>query len=74
MGDAYAITTHTILNGPTYIKVKEFTLQSDFDALGGAVIVAEKFNLNGERIWNPQNCHLIQVSKVKLDNSSQISD
>lgn len=69
----FSINSHTILEGPAYIKTREFTIQANFDVLEGAVIVAERFNLLGGKVWNPQNCHFIKVPKVKMDSSLQIS-
>ncbi len=68
------ISRDTIIEGVAYIKARNFKLLADFDALDGAVIIAENFDLNEGRIWNPLNCHLIKASKVKLDNSTQINE
>lgn len=70
----YVVRKAVILNGPAFIKTKKFVLQQDFDALGGAVIIAEEFDLSVGQIWHPENCHLIKVKKVKLDDSEQISE
>lgn len=70
----YIVNKPIFLDGPAFIKVKEFTLANEFSAAKGAVIIAEKFNFLQRRIWNPQNCHFIHAEKVNLDHSTSVSD